>query len=119
MVIGGIITIGRAVAEVEAEVVEGEVVATIGTTTGTTIAKGIIAGLSRMESTVRMADTTVINTDATTATKGMASTASKEAEEGRIEDGGTIRPTSLLRLRQQLRAAAVAGTRLQIAFERS
>ena len=126
MVTGGTITIGRAVVEAEAEVAAaGEVVETIDTTIGTTIgAKGmirIIGGSSRAESaTIMTAATAAINTGATTAIKGMAGTACKEAEEGRIEDGETIRPTNLLRLRQQLRAAvAAAGTRpLQTVFER-
>ena len=122
VVTGGTITIGRAVVEAEAEVAAaGEVVETIDTTIG---AKGmirIIAGSSRVESaTIMTAATAAINTGATTAIKGMAGTACKEAEEGRIEDGETIRPTNLLRLRQQLRAAvAAAGTRLlQTVFER-
>ena len=76
---GGTITIGRAVVEAEAEVAAGgEVVETIDTTTGTTIAKGmvrIIAGSSRMESAMAIAATTVTNTDATTAIKGIAITA--------------------------------------------
>lgn len=125
VVTGGTITIGRAVVEVEAEaeVAAGEAVETIDTTIGTTIAKGmirVIAGSSGMESAIAIAAMAVTNTDATTAIKGIAGTASKEAEEGRREDGGTIRPTNLLRLRHQLRAAvAAAGTRLlQIAFER-
>lgn len=128
MVTGGTITIGRAVVEAEAEVAAaaaGEVVETIDTTIGTTIgAKGmirIIGGSSRVESaTIMTAATAAINTDATTATKGMAGTESREAEEGRREDGGTIRPTNRLRLRHQLRAAvAAAGTRLlQTVFER-
>ena len=68
-----------AAAKAEAEVAAGgEVVETIDTTTGTTIAKGmvrIIAGSSRMESAMAIAATTVTNTDATTAIKGIAITA--------------------------------------------
>lgn len=124
-VTGGTITIGRAAAEAEVEVaMAAEVVETIDTTIGTTIGtKGMvraIGGSIRVENAIIIAATAVITTGAATATKGMACTASREAEEGRIEDGETIRPTNLLRLRQQLRAAVAAvGTRLlQIVFER-
>lgn len=120
VVTGGTITIGRVAAEAEVEVaMAAEDVETIDTTIGTTIGtKGMvraIGGSIRVENAIIIAATAVINTGATTATKGM-----EEAEEGRIEDGETIRPTNLLRLRQQLRAAVAAvGTRLlQIVFER-
>lgn len=123
MVTGGTITIGRVVVEAEAEVAAaGEVVETIDTTIG---AKGmirIIGGSSRVESATIMTEATAaINTGATATIKGMTGTAIKGGEEGQIEDGETIRPTNLLRLRQQLRAAAAAaaGTRLlQTVFER-
>ena len=83
------------------------------------VVRGMVQSTKRTHRAVTAA-TAAINTGATTAIKGMAGTASKEAEEGRIEDGETIRPTNLLRLRQQLRAAvAAAGTRLlQTVFER-
>ena len=113
VVTGGTITIGRAAAEAEVEVaMAAEDVETIDTTIGTTIGTNgmvrAIGGSIRVENAIIIVATAVINTGATTATKGMACTASRETEEGRIEDGETIRPTNLLRLRQQLRAAVAA-----------